>query len=113
MVLRNPYRIISRYLRKFLINSVHLYVCNDGFGNELKADDCNPVHIGDISVNSVLFADDIVLLPKTKTGLQNSLNFLKHIILNGNCRLILRYQQFLYFCVLMNSLIMEIFFKLC
>ncbi|XP_063418062.1 uncharacterized protein LOC134700624 [Mytilus trossulus] len=37
---------------------------------------CEPVRVGDLSVNCLLYADDIVLLSESKTGLQASLNTL-------------------------------------
>lgn len=46
----------------------------DGIVDELKTGNCNPVHIGDISVNSSLYADDIVFLSESKCRLQNCLN---------------------------------------
>lgn len=49
----------------------------DGIVNELKTGNCNPVHIGDITVNTLPHADDIVLLSESKSGLQNCLNVLE------------------------------------
>jgi hypothetical protein len=37
---------------------------------------CDPVRVGDLSVNCLLYADDIVLLSESKSGLQSSLNIL-------------------------------------
>lgn len=49
----------------------------DGIVEELKKGNCNPVYIGDISVISLLYADDIVLLSESKSELQNCLNVLE------------------------------------
>lgn len=43
---------------------------------ELNNANTDPVVIGDISLNSVLYADDIVVLSNSQEGLQNSLNVL-------------------------------------
>jgi hypothetical protein len=48
-----------------------------GIVEELKSGNCYPVHIGEISVNYLLYADDIVLLSESKSGLQNCLNILE------------------------------------
>ena len=49
----------------------------NGIVDELKAGNCDPVQIGEISVNCLLYADDIVLLSESKSGLQNCLNILE------------------------------------
>jgi hypothetical protein len=38
----------------------------------------DPIIIGDVQVNSFLYADDIILLSSTQEGLQNSLNVLSN-----------------------------------
>ena len=43
---------------------------------ELVKGNCDPVRVGDLSVNCLLYADDIVLLSESKSGLQSSLNIL-------------------------------------
>lgn len=45
---------------------------------ELNNANTDPVVIGDIYLNSLLYADDIVLLSNSQEGLQNSLNVLKY-----------------------------------
>jgi hypothetical protein len=49
----------------------------NGIVEELKSGNCYPVHIGEISVNCLLYADVIVLLSESKFGLQNCLNILE------------------------------------
>lgn len=44
---------------------------------ELNNANTEPVVIGDIYLNSLLYADDIILLSNSQEGLQNSLNVLK------------------------------------
>jgi hypothetical protein len=41
----------------------------NGMVDELKAGNCDPVQIGEISVNCLLYAYDIVLLSESKSGL--------------------------------------------
>ena len=43
---------------------------------DLVTGNCEPVRVGDLSVNCLLYADDIVLLSESKSGLQSSLNIL-------------------------------------
>ena len=38
----------------------------------------DPIIVGDVQVNSFLYADDIILLSSTQEGLQNSLNVLSN-----------------------------------
>ena len=51
------------------------YFIND-LNNTIDGCNSDPVVIGDLSLNILLYADDIVLLSQSKTGLQNSLNAL-------------------------------------
>ena len=44
--------------------------------NDLVTGNCDPVRVGDLSVNFLLYADDIVLLSESKSSLQSSLNIL-------------------------------------
>jgi hypothetical protein len=37
---------------------------------------CDPVRVGDLSINCLLYADNFVLLSESKSGLQSSLNIL-------------------------------------
>ena len=48
----------------------------DDVVKDLINGNCDPVRIGGLSVNCLLYADDIVLLSESKTGLQTSLNCL-------------------------------------
>jgi hypothetical protein len=45
----------------------------DDIVKDLVTGNCDPVRIGDLSVNCLLYADDIVLLLESKSGLQSSL----------------------------------------
>ena len=56
----------------------NLYI-NDLISN-LNESQVDPVTIGSVSISSLLYADDIILLSSTQQGLQNSLN-----ILNNYC----------------------------
>ena len=40
---------------------------------DLVKGNCDPVRVGDLFVNCLLYADDIVLLSESKSGLQSSL----------------------------------------
>ena len=46
----------------------------DDIVKDLVTGNCDPVRVGDLSVNCLLYADDIVLLSESKCGLQSSLN---------------------------------------
>lgn len=49
----------------------------DGIVSDLKQNvKCEPVHVKNLNVNSLLYADDIVILSESKSGLQTSLDFL-------------------------------------
>ncbi len=50
---------------------------------ELNLNDVDPITIGETSINSLLFADDIVLLSNSEKGLQNSLNTLQEYCINS------------------------------
>jgi hypothetical protein len=49
-----------------------LYINN--IVDDLEKAKTDPVIVGDVQVNSLLYADDIILLSSTQEGLQNSLN---------------------------------------
>ena len=53
----------------------NLYI-NDLISN-LNQGQVSPVTIGDVSINSLLYADDIILLSSTQEGLQNALDILQ------------------------------------
>ena len=42
----------------------------------LDSSECDPLVIGDLTINSLLYADDIILLSNSEEGLQKSLNCL-------------------------------------
>jgi hypothetical protein len=46
--------------------------------DDLEKAKTDPVIVGDVQVNSLLYADDIILLSSTQEGLQNSLNVLSN-----------------------------------
>jgi hypothetical protein len=56
-------------LRPILFN---LYI--NSIVDDLEKAKTDPVIVGDVQVNSLLYADDIILLSSTQEGLQNSLN---------------------------------------
>ena len=60
--------VISPLLSNIFQNDMH-----DIFG---KAD-CEPIHLGDFILNSLSWADDLVLISRSKMGLQKCLNNLK------------------------------------
>jgi hypothetical protein len=46
---------------------------NNDIPELLNTSNCDPVHLGTIKVNCLLYADDLVLLSKSRSGLQESL----------------------------------------
>ena len=48
----------------------------DDLVSDLNTNKCDPVHINDLSINCLLYADDIVLLSESENGLQSSLDVL-------------------------------------
>jgi hypothetical protein len=60
-------------LRPILFN---LYI--NSIVDDLEKAKTDPVIVGDVQVNSLLYADDIILLSSTQEGLQNSLNVLSN-----------------------------------
>ena len=46
------------------------------FVKSLDSPECDPIVIGDLTINSLLYADDIILLSNSEEGLQKSLNCL-------------------------------------
>ena len=57
--------------------------CIDDIVKDLVTGNCDPVRVGDLSGNCLLYADDIVLLSESKSGLQSSLNILGTYCSNG------------------------------
>ena len=55
----------------------------DDIVKDLVTGNCDPVRVVDLSVNCLLYADDIVLLSESKSGLQSSLNILGTYCSNG------------------------------
>ena len=54
------------------------------FQNDLHgsfSEGCNPVLIGDTSVNSISWADDLMLISTSAEGLQECLNRFTHLLL--------------------------------
>ena len=54
----------------------NLYINN--IVDDLEKAKTDPVIVGDVQVNSLLYADNIILLSSTQEGLQNSLNVLSN-----------------------------------
>jgi hypothetical protein len=52
-----------------------LYINN--LVNDLKIGHTHPLIVGDVTVTSLLYADDIILVSESKEGLQNGLNMLR------------------------------------
>jgi hypothetical protein len=46
--------------------------------DDLEKANTDPVIVGDVQVNSLLYADNIILLSSTQEGLQNSLNVISN-----------------------------------
>jgi hypothetical protein len=67
--------VLSPILFNLYINSIV---------DDLEKAKTDPVIVGDVQVNSLLYADDIILLSSTQEGLQNSLNVLSNFALLGN-----------------------------
>lgn len=61
--------VLSAILFNLYINSIV---------DDLEKAKTDPVIVGDIQVNSLLYGDDIILLSSTQEGLQNSLNVLSN-----------------------------------
>ena len=57
-----------------------LYINN--IVDDLEKAKTDPVIVGDVQVNSLLYADNIILLSSTQEGLQNSLNVLSNFLGN-------------------------------
>jgi hypothetical protein len=51
-----------------------LYI--DNLVNDLKIGHTHPLVVGDVTVTSLLYADDILLVSESEEGLQNGLNVL-------------------------------------
>jgi hypothetical protein len=51
-----------------------LYINN--LVNDLKIGHTHPLIVGDVTVTSLLYADDIILVSESKEGLQNGLNII-------------------------------------
>jgi hypothetical protein len=64
--------VLSPFLFNIFIN---------GIVDELKAGKCDPVQIGEISVNCLLYADDMFYYLKTNLGYKIVRTFLKQYIL--------------------------------
>ena len=67
--------VLSPILFNLYINSIV---------DDLEKAKTDPVIVGDVQVNSLLYADDIILLSSTQEGLHNSLNVLSNFALLGN-----------------------------
>ena len=61
--------VLSPILFNLYINSIV---------DDLEKAKTDPVIVGDVQVNSLLYADDIILLSSTQEGLQNSLDVLSN-----------------------------------
>ena len=57
------------YLSPTIFNMYLNYLCQ-----VLRMRNCDPVKMGDKNLNSLMYADDIILFSNTKEGLQKSLN---------------------------------------
>ena len=61
---------LSRGITKFFPSNVGLKQgCNMSF--------CHPVTLGNIKLNNLLYADDLILISETRTGLQSCLDNLQ------------------------------------
>ena len=75
---------INHKLTKLLSSTLFNIYINDLF-NEIGQDNIDLVTLNDIdNINGLMFADDLILISTSKTGLQNSLNVLENYIKNGN-----------------------------
>ena len=54
----------------------------DYLAKKLNISNCDPVVIKNISVNSLLYADDIILLSNSENGLQRSLDVLNEFYID-------------------------------
>lgn len=51
---------------------------------ELFSKSCDPVKLGETDLNCLLYADDLVLMFESKSGLQNVLQNLNYTLKSGN-----------------------------
>ena len=57
--------------------SIHIFPINiNDIPKYLNEQSADPIHINDSVMNTMMFADDLLLLPTSASGLQNSINIL-------------------------------------